>query len=190
MVYVLSIENYITGSKLKEFRRQSGFSLSEAADSIGVSSAFISMVENGKCGISFQRIHQLVTLYGKHLSDLTDSSPIDTNIINLNGAAEIASEPGVQIFGLAKLEGDINIGGFRLYFEPGAQHDFDYHEGYEYAMVIEGDFELHLLTEDEECEIRTLHAGDTTVYSSRFRHSYKNINEKYGSVLVIETFGK
>jgi transcriptional regulator with XRE-family HTH domain len=186
----LNIENYITGTKLKEFRKQSGFSLAEAAEAVGVSSAFISMVENGKSGISFQKIHQLVTLYGKNLSDLTETASIDSNIINLNAAAEIVSEPGVQIFGLAKFEDSIHMGGFRLYFSPGAKHKFDYHAGYEYVLVLEGDFELHLLNESGEREIRTLHAGDTTVYSSYSHHSFKNIGDKYGSLFIIEAYRK
>lgn len=49
----VKIDNYITGTKLKGFRQQKGLSLAKAAHEIGVTPAFISMVENGKCGISF-----------------------------------------------------------------------------------------------------------------------------------------
>ena len=75
--------NHITGEKLREFRLQSGLSIATAADAVSVTPAFISMVENGKCGISFQKIHSLVTLYGKTLSDLTTVSSSESRIINL-----------------------------------------------------------------------------------------------------------
>ena len=43
----VKIDNYITGTKLKGFRQQKGLSLAKAAHEIGVTPAFISMVENG-----------------------------------------------------------------------------------------------------------------------------------------------
>lgn len=66
----VKIDNYITGTKLKGFRQQKGLSLAKAAHEIGVTPAFISMVENGKCGISFEKVHSLVKLYGKTLEDI------------------------------------------------------------------------------------------------------------------------
>lgn len=44
--------NHLMGAKLKEFRLQSGLSIASAAATVGVTSSFISMVENGKSGIS------------------------------------------------------------------------------------------------------------------------------------------
>ena len=86
-----NVDNYIIGTKLKEFRQQAGLSLAKVAESVGVTPAFISMVENGKCGISFQKVHALVKLYGKTLADVTSTHPLaDEKVINLNAASEVA----------------------------------------------------------------------------------------------------
>ena len=96
-----NVDNYIIGTKLKEFRQQAGLSLAKVAESVGVTPAFISMVENGKCGISFQKVHALVKLYGKTLADVTSTHPLaDEKVINLNAASEVAFEPGIKAFGL------------------------------------------------------------------------------------------
>ena len=87
--------NHLTGAKLKEFRLQSGLSIASAAATVGVTSSFISMVENGKSGISLQKVHALLALYGKTLSDLTAASSSESRIINLSSAPEALSEPGV-----------------------------------------------------------------------------------------------
>ena len=90
--------NHLMGAKLKEFRLQSGLSIASAAATVGVTSSFISMVENGKSGISLQKVHALLALYGKTLSDLTAASSSESRIINLSSAPEALSEPGVKVF--------------------------------------------------------------------------------------------
>lgn len=180
-------ENRRIGQRLKAFRKQQGLSLAEAAAHIEVSPAFISMVENGKSGISFHRTHQLVTLYGKSLADLTETESADADIINLNTAPMVAGEEGVTIYGLAKQDNGLHLGGFRMCFEPGAEHDFDHHDGYEYVLIIEGEFRLRLkdMVTGEVSEKR-LHAGDTTIYSSNSFHSWKNVGTTFASLFVIE----
>lgn len=141
----VKIDNYITGTKLKGFRQQKGLSLAKAAHEIGVTPAFISMVENGKCGISFEKVHSLVKLYGKTLEDITPPCRSgEEKVINLNAASEISFEPGIKAFGLAKGEDLFKLGGFRLYYEPGAEHTFYHCDGMEYVLVLEGTFEIYL----------------------------------------------
>lgn len=182
-----NVDNYVIGAKLKEFRRQSGLSLAKAAESAGVTPAFISMVENGKCGISFQKTHALVTLYGKNLADISPLPSTDGKVINLNSASEIAFESGVKIFSLAKSKKPFYLGGFRLYFEPGAQHAFDHHNGVEYVLVLDGEFDLYLQSSHNgSVETRHLLPGDTTTYPSSTQHSFKNASDKFASLFILE----
>lgn len=148
--------NHLMGAKLKEFRLQSGLSIASAAATVGVTSSFISMVENGKSGISPQKVHALLALYGKTLSDLTAASSSESRIINLSSAPEALSEPGVKVFCLAKAEDPYYLGGFYLYFEPGAWFEYDHHGGLEYVLVLEGSFELQYIrfpTDQRSCAI-------------------------------------
>ena len=183
-----NVDNYIMGTRLKEFRQQAGLSLAKVAESVGVTPAFISMVENGKCGISFQKVHALVKLYGKTLADVTSTHPLaDEKVINLNATSEVAFEPGIKAFGLAKGHDPFKLGGFRLFYEPGAQHSFDHHEGMEYILVLDGTFDIYLRSEENgSTEVRHLHAGDTTAYAAKVHHSFKNVGETCGSLFVLE----
>lgn len=185
----MNIENFIIGAKLKEFRLQAGLSLAKAAKQANVSPAFISMVENGKCGISFQHTHTLVTLYGKTFADLAAVSKSDSPIINLSSAPEVASEPGVKIFALVSGETPLYYSGFHIGFEPGATHKFDRHGGVEYVLVLEGAFELNLQRQDDDdppAEVRQLWMGDTTSFPASLYHRYTNISDQFGSVFVLE----
>lgn len=184
----MSIENYLIGSRLQDFRKQAGFSVTKAAESIGVSAAFISMVEHGKCGISIQKARALANLYGRSLADLSATPPQDPRIINQESTNTVASEEGVKIFGLAKQRyAGFQVDGFHLYMEPGAQNDFDYHAGAEYVLILEGTFELSLKeTPDAPVETICLRKGDTTTFPSKYFHRYKNIGSKLGAFFVLE----
>ena len=184
----VKIDNYITGTKLKGFRQQKGLSLAKAAHEIGVTPAFISMVENGQCGISFEKVHSLVKLYGKTLEDITPPCRSgEEKVINLNAASEISFEPGIKAFGLAKGEDLFKLGGFRLYYEPGAEHTFYHCDGMEYVLVLEGTFEIYLQSETTgSVEVRHLRAGDTTTYAARIQHKFKNVGNKCGSLFVLK----
>ena len=181
------LDNYLIGAKPKEFRLKTSMTLAQAAEAIGVSAAFISMVENGKCGIGFSRLHALLTCYGKNFSDLSTVPGKDTASINVTQANVIAVEEGVRILGLAKSSGSGNIGGFYLYYEPGASNQFDYHSGMDYVFVVDGDFELTLYDRDsDEKTMHPLTSGDTMVYQASLGHSYKNIGTKVGVLLIVE----
>ena len=81
-------------------------------------------------------------------------------MINLNAASEISFEPGIKAFGLAKGEDLFKLGGFRLYYEPGAEHTFYHCDGMEYVLVLEGTFEIYLQSETTgSVEVRHLRAG-------------------------------
>lgn len=180
--------NHLAGAKLKEFRLQSGVSIAAAAEAAGVTSAFISMVENGKSGISIQKLDTLLALYGKTLSDFAATASSESQIINLSAAPVADSKPGVKTFSLAKDENSPYIGGFYLYFEPGAQIEYDHPEGAEYVLILEGSFDLLMCPLSPEAkELRHLRKGDTTICPAGFPHSFRNTSDGFSALFVVET---
>ena len=180
--------NHLAGAKLKEFRLQSGVSIAAAAEAAGVTSAFISMVENGKSGISIQKLDTLLALYGKTLSDFAATASSESQIINLSAAPVADSKPGVKTFSLAKDENPPCINGFYLYFEPGAQIEYDHPEGAEYVLILEGSFDLLMCPLSPEAkELRHLRKGDTTICPAGFPHSFRNTSDGFSALFVVET---
>ena len=181
------MDNYLIGSRLKDFRLQAGYSLARVAKETGITAAFISLVENGKSGISFKKAHALIKVYGKTLAELTATPKESNTIININNAPEISFETGVKICGLVKSESSLYVGGFRMLFEPGAQYAFDDHQGLEYVLALEGTFDLYLQkTDSDKIEVRKMAPGDTTTYPATTRHSFKNTSNKFGTLLILE----
>ena len=73
----------LPGEKLKTFRKEAGLTLKAVADELKVSIPFLSMVENGKSGISFENLHRMLRLYGKNLGDLTEQEEKARGVINM-----------------------------------------------------------------------------------------------------------
>ena len=179
--------NHLAGAKLKEFRLQSGVSIAAAAEAVGVTPSFISMVENGKSGISVQKLEALLALYGKALSDFAATASSESPIINLSAAPVADSKPGVKTFRLAKDENPPCIGGYYLYFEPGAQIEYDHPEGAEYVLILKGSIDLLMCLPSQKpgC-LRHLRKGDTTICSAGIPHSFRNTSDDFSSLFVVE----
>lgn len=180
----MELNQEFVGRVLQTFRKEQKLTLQEVASKIGVSVAFVSMVENGKSGISLQNIHKLLDLYGKTLSDLL---PHETTLPVVNVQSETKSptiEPGIEIYPLARGREPLPLEGYRLEIERGMSNKFDCHNGMEYAMVLEGSFNLYLATKSPT--VYSLNQGDTVTYSSTVMHQWENTGESKGSLLIIE----
>ena len=180
----MEFKQEFVGRILQSFRKERGYTLQEVAQKIGVSVAFVSMVENGKSGISLQNIHNLLDLYGKTLSDLLPHEET-ARVVNVNSTLKSPTiEPGIEFYPLARSKEPLPLEGYRLDIEEGKCNKFDCHSGMEYAMVLEGNFRLYLA--EESPIIYSLNKGDTITYSSSIMHQWENVGSKKGSVLVIE----
>src|SRR5262249_60611055 len=58
------------GPKLRSLRRERSLSLTQVASATGISSSFLSLVENGKNDLTVARLIRLTSYYGVAVSDL------------------------------------------------------------------------------------------------------------------------
>ena len=178
----------LPGEKLKTFRKEAGLTLKAVADELKVSIPFLSMVENGKSGISFENLHRMLRLYGKNLGDLTEQEEKARGVINVQESKKIAAEPGIDIYGLASINDPMQgyMAGFILDIAPGASNDYDSHTGLEYVFVLKGCVRLTLEGPDGTRSIE-MQAGDSKGHLAGDRHIYENIGGDQAQILVVES---
>ena len=56
--------------KIKELRKKSGLSLTEAARELGVSKSYLSMIESGQRSLNKNRAIQIAYVYGVQIEDV------------------------------------------------------------------------------------------------------------------------
>ena len=61
------------GKKLKKLRAERGITLQSVSNATGLSVSFLSLVENGKSGISFSNMQKVLKCFDSTIHDLIDT---------------------------------------------------------------------------------------------------------------------
>ena len=163
------------GPSLRSARRSKSLSLSEVATATGISSSFLSLVENGKSDITIGRLVRLVAFYGLPLADLLPATPAaEPDIIRRSEQQMLPSTAeGIQ-FRLLAPDKRGSMMPMVVEFEPSAHlAEFGRHAGEEFVHVMQGSLELEL----EGSEPRILKAGDSAYYSAERPHLFRNASD-------------
>jgi quercetin dioxygenase-like cupin family protein len=163
------------GSALRAARQAKSLSLSEVTAATGISSSFLSLVENGKSDITIGRLVRLVTFYGIHLADLVPVTPAaEPDLVRKSEQRTLPSPAeGIQFRLLAPSVQGVMMP-MILEFEPGAHlAEYGRHAGEEFVHVLRGSMELEL----EGSEPRVLRAGDSAYYSAERPHLFRNASD-------------
>ena len=163
------------GPSLRSARTSKSLSLSEVASATGISSSFLSLVENGKSDITIGRLVRLVAFYGLPLADLLPSAPAaEPDIIRKTEQRTLPSTgEGIQ-FRLLAPNTQGSMMPMVVEFEPsGHLAEYGRHPGEEFVHVLQGKLELEL----EGSEPRVLKAGDSAYYSAERPHLFRNASD-------------
>lgn len=184
------------GKKLKYFRLARGITIKELADATGLSSSFISLLENDKTDVSFSNMQKILRFFDLTIADLSKHRPGDDKTVRLNDAKKIAKvrlaeagyigpdKQGTVILELVSTKKKKKIWPGYFIMKPGAVLGPMQHQGEEFSHIIQGIFEVKLVDpKTGEEEIYLLHKGDTIYYPSTYLHTYKNLS-KHDSIFL------
>lgn len=162
------------GRRLRNHRREQGYSLVDVAKATGLSPSFLSLVENGKSDISIGRLTRLTDFFGLTLAQLTDADLAVVDPVHVVRGAErrVLDLPGrVRTEFLAHSIGN-GVKRSIMTFEPGGLIDIaDYRlalPGESFYLILDGE----LLLEMQDDRVFVLRAGDSiSLRHGEFRRS-------------------
>jgi len=163
------------GPALRELRLANRRSLNDVASATGISSSFLSLVENGKSDITVGRLTRLVTYYGVTIGDLLPSAPpADPDIVHRSEQRLLASPAeGISFYLLGPRSSGLMLP-MIVELEPSAHlAEYGRHHGEEFVHVLEGTLALEL----EGAEPRILEDGDSAYYSAERPHLFRNASD-------------
>lgn len=187
-----ALEMAEVGSRLRAARLAAGHSLGDVARLTGLSSSFLSLVENGKSDISLGRLTRLIDALGLSLGDLTDdAAPCDSferfsrfEILRAGARRALRSEAGVVTEFLPRSL-KLGLSRFVMTFAPGGTIDVD-----DYQLVLPGD-SFYLMLKGELClqladaDPVRLRSGDSIALQHEdFRRSWND--RRYEAVVLVE----
>ncbi|MPM22712.1 HTH-type transcriptional regulator PuuR [bioreactor metagenome] len=168
----------LIGQKLKKIRKKQKLTLREVAQRMECSSPFLSMLENGRSGISLSKLQRLLSIYGLTMADLVENSSFSDRVVTLNEAAPLGNgrdSEGTEALLLVRNSSEKMMEPVLFRVQPGATLGPMQHLGEEFCYVIEGRFDVTLIDPDTGMrEMYHLNAGDTIYHPSTTPHIWHN----------------
>jgi transcriptional regulator with XRE-family HTH domain len=161
------------GRRLRELRRTGGYPLAEVAEATGISTSFISHIENGKSDITIGRLLRLADFYSIDISDLLPGrrGP-EPEVIRKGEHSHMPSpDERLEIFLLGPDLRRRMVPMLTSYELGGKTADTFSMEGENFLYVLEGKVAV---TWDDGHEI-VLDAGDSAYFEADLPHRYANV---------------
>jgi transcriptional regulator with XRE-family HTH domain len=176
------------GENLKKQRLLKGITLQEVANRTGLSVSFLSLVENGKSGISFANMQKILKCFDSAIHDLIDATN-GQRVVRAEDSEQIFSDTDAcRIISLVKGSKNKKIWPGLFIMEPGATIGDFQHEGEEFSYIIQGKVEVTLTNpETGDVEKYILTEGDTIYHPSTFLHKYVNLSRQRSIFLAAVT---
>lgn len=176
----------VVGQNIKLLRTLNNLTLDDVSQGTGLSTSFISLVENGKSDIALARLQKIAEFFEINAVDLfSPVLPQFKRVISLEEAPEVVStSEGITTY-LLSVDPSRKMDPFYMVLEPGAGYDEpSVHQGEEFIFVIAGKLRVSLFSQQGNApEEYTLNPNDTIYYASEIPHSYKNVGD--GEVILI-----
>ena len=130
------------GPRLRDLRRHRGLTLTELAESTGISLSTLSRLESGQRRPTLELLLPLARAHQVTLDELVDAPPTGDPRINLR---PVAGEDGSVILPLTRRPGGIQAYKFvRPAGDDNAVPELRTHEGYDWVYVLNGTLRLVL----------------------------------------------
>lgn len=170
------------GQKLKRLRSQQGLTLRQAADRVGCSPSYLSMVENGKLDPSISRLKKIAEGLGCTIRELFQEPTTDQVVIRRHERQKVEFEASKLRIEMLVPQLTAKLMDARLaVVAPGGGSEGDYrHPGEEFGLLLAGALELTV-----NGTVYQLQEGDSFYFPSPLNHSFRNLGKEEATVVWV-----
>jgi quercetin dioxygenase-like cupin family protein/DNA-binding Xre family transcriptional regulator len=163
------------GAQLRALRSARRLSLGDVARATGISSSFLSLVENARSDITIGRLTRLVDYYGISITDLLPSAEDgDPDVVRAAETRQLHSPTEGTTIYLLSTGTNRTMLPMLVELDPGSSlAERGHHAGEEFVHVLDGT----LLLEVDTAEPQELRAGDSAYYRSDRPHLFRNASD-------------
>ena len=178
------VSKKLLSQKWKEYRIQRGYLLDDVANEVGISSSYLSKIENGQANVSYDVLQRMAAFYGENmLYFINTEEEDDCYLVRQNeGKAFSIGIEGVAIEPLIALKKH-TLSAMLYTVEPGAGRDTNEgHSGEEFVHVLAGRVKMEV--NGQECVMRS---GDSITFPSSAPHGWRNCGKSVAKILWVYT---
>lgn len=176
------------GNRLRQLRKQNGWTLSQVSMMSGLATSTLSKVENNQTSLTYDNLLKLAEGLGVNIAELFASEEIrpisGRRTITRNGDEKVQITPnydyhyhGADLLGMRMIP---------IFVRVKARNVDDFgkllrHSGEEFIYVLEGEIEVHT----EFYEPVRLKAGESIYLDSTMAHGYVSVSDRDANILGI-----
>ncbi|SCZ79997.1 helix-turn-helix domain-containing protein [Acidaminobacter hydrogenoformans] len=174
----------LIGSKWKLYRDKLALTLEEVAKQVGISTSYLSKIENGQANISYEILERLAAFYGESVLHFFEPEEENRNLVEKGTGEPVQSGiPGVTLESLISQK-EYVLFPMMFYVEPGAgAPETHQHHGEEFIYVVCGNFRVTL----NHTDVYEMYTGDSMYFKSTEFHSWMNPGKKTAQVLWVHS---
>jgi transcriptional regulator with XRE-family HTH domain len=173
------------GRRLKALRVSRGLSLKEVGVGTGLSTSFLSMVENGRTELTVGRLVRLLDFHGVELRDLLPERDTHEPVVLRSTERQVvdSADPHVRTEPLAAWHyGELSTAAMR--FDPGAELPLAAsHAGPEFVLLLSGELAIDF-ADDTAVNLRE---GDSVCFEGSRRHRCTNTGEAEAHLITFKS---
>ena len=169
------------GAQLRQLRTRRGLSLAQVAESVGISTGFLSALERSQMSGSVGTLRKLARFYKTNILEFFDASGASGRHVRPAQRKVLEAGDGVRMELLAWGDTVMEPHLFRVAPESGSGESYS-HEGEEFIYVLRG--ELTITVDGEEYQLKS---GDSFYFESTTSHHWKNPGRRETLLLWVNT---
>ncbi|MFC5063134.1 helix-turn-helix domain-containing protein [Actinomycetospora atypica] len=165
------------GPRLRALRTARGITLTDLAESTGISLSTLSRLESGRRKPTLELLLPLARAFGVALDELVDAPPTGDPRVRL----QAVQRHGMTLLPLSRRPGGLQA--YKLIMPvgyPGRALEQQSHEGYEWAYVLSG--QVRLLLGDDDVVLRP---GEVVEFDTHTPHAFSNPGAEPAELLAL-----
>ncbi len=177
-----SMDDQFLGRRVRELRKLRQMTTRELGRLAGISSGYVSQIENGQANASLQVIRAIAESFGVPWIELFSESPKRAIVLRKGERPHLYSGGGAHHYGLTRPPLG-NVEAFISTYDPDAgvgDANYTHGDSQEICLVLRGRFRFHL--DDQEF---ILEEGDSIDFRTSTPHMIVNIGDEVGEALWI-----
>jgi DNA-binding transcriptional MerR regulator/quercetin dioxygenase-like cupin family protein len=177
------VSKKLLSQKWKDCRMQRGYLLDDVAQKIGISSSYMSKIENGQANVSYAVLQKLAAFYGENILYYISDSEVENHLVRKDeGEVFSIGIDGISVESVVSLKKH-TLSSMIYTAEPGTgRMSPSSHSGEEFIHVLAGRVSI-MLREQEYI----LKSGDSLSFRSTEPHSWYNYGKTQARILWVYT---
>lgn len=176
------VSKKLLSQKWREFRIKRGYLLEDVAKEIGISSSYLSKIENGHANVSYETLDRLACFYGQNILYYVGETEDNRLIQKSTGEVFSIGLEGVSLESLVGIKNH-TISAMLYSVEPGCgRFSPRSHSGDEFAYVLNG--RIKISVDDSEYILKS---GDAISFHSKDVHLWHNCGQTTAKILWMYT---